>query len=49
MVLRAHNHAPVGNLILRIPTLEDPGPDERRWELTLAVIRNDLGNPNVNV
>ena len=42
MVLHAHNHTPVGNLIQCIPTLEDPGSDECRWKFTLAVIRNDF-------
>ena len=49
MVPRAHNHAPVGDVIWCVPTVKDPGSDECYWEFTVAVKRNGINNPSLDV
>ena len=49
MVPHAHNHAPVGNLIWCVPTVEDARSYECHQEFTVAAIENGFGNPSVDI
>ena len=49
MVLRAHHHTPVDDLIWCIPTVKDSRSNEFHWKFTVAATRNGFGNSTVDV